>query len=47
MAFSREVRERVEAHLRAVRPIESRAMFGGVAFSTAGRVFAILAKDRV
>lgn len=47
MAFSREVRERVEAHLRAVRPIESRAMFGGVAFYTEGRVFAILAEDRV
>ena len=47
MAFSKETREHMEACLMAVVPIESRAMFGGVAFYAEGRVFAILAEDKL
>jgi DNA transformation protein len=46
MGFSPEYRKEIEEKLGAVRPIETRAMFGGVGIYSEGRFFALIAEDR-
>ncbi len=47
MAFSQPYREEVEDNLRAVVPITSRPMFGGVGIYSEGLFFALIAEDKL
>lgn len=47
MGYTQEARDRFEALLGAVAPIESKAMFGGVGIYADGLFFALIAEDKL
>lgn len=47
MPFSKEYRAYVEEQLSAAVPIQTRAMFGGVAIYADGLIFALIDNDRL